>query len=226
MKKNHRIWSIVPTCFAVFGLALAGSQPVFASTGQSGGSPQGEAVQTLNDDGYEDKNYGIQLIPAADALAAASEMLGEEARFVPFEEAADRLPLETMAVSGTITAGDCNYRQGNDNPHHSFTTGSKNVSVHGYWLRDSNGCPTEADVTVYLQATACGASSCVWTNVAVTSERTTPGSGSGNRINARVGCSSEATVGYRALTDVDLPWIVDPNGQTESDHVNRQCVPA
>lgn len=190
------------------------------------GSLEGEVVQALNEDGYEDKEYGVQLIPADEALVAASEMLGEEAHFVPFEEAADRLPLETRAVSGTLNAGGCSYRQGNDNPHHSFTTGTKNVSVHGYWLRDSSGCPTDADVTVYLQATACGASSCVWTNVAVTSERTTPGSGSGNRINARVGCSSEATVGYRALTDVDLPWIVDPNEQTESAHVNRECVPA
>lgn len=153
-------------------------------------------------------------------------MVGEDPYFAPVSELDHELPVEPMAESGTIWAGGCGYRQGNDTPHHSWSTGSKNVSVHGYWRNMGGDCPAQADVTVYLQAVVCGSLGCAWQTVASRAERTTPGSGAGDRINAVIGCADSRTVGYRALADVDLPWIIDPGGQTESANVDRQCTPS
>lgn len=229
MRAENRTWRTLTIGAASLALLLSGSSAALASSGEPEGhsiSEEAEVSEIFNEEGFEEKEYGTQVIPADEALAAAEEVVGEDARFVSLEEASGELPVQPMAESTTIWAGGCGYRQGNDNPHHSWTTGSKNVSVHGYWRNMGGDCPTEADVTVYLQATACGNSGCVWTTVASRAERTTPGSGGGNRINARVACANESTVGYRALTDVDLPWIIDPGGQTESTNVNRQCTPA
>src|SRR5690625_2432539 len=53
---------------------------------------------------------------------------------------------EPQAVSRTIEAGGCHYRQAVDNAH--ITRGA--ASVHGWWLSVGGSCPDKADVTTLL----------------------------------------------------------------------------
>jgi hypothetical protein len=127
-----------------------------------------------------------------------------------------------MAVSGTYTAGECSYQQANDNPHIS----GGDASVHGYWLFAGGSCPSQAQVTVDLQAYWCDEiSGCRWINVARGSGDYASGGGRGRRANARLTCASSEATGWRGVTDVDLPGMSDPSDVTYSTIVDLACRP-
>lgn len=132
-----------------------------------------------------------------------------------------------MSVSGSITAGNCTYRQANDDPHTSGAYPNVDASIHGWWLRDTSGCPSRANVLVVIQAYWCGAGGCFWTGLDVGSGTFYPGPGSGRWANARNQCSDTGyQVGYRGYTDVDLPDRADPSGVTYSAIRNLYCAPS
>lgn len=97
---------------------------------------------------FAEMRYGLT---ADGVLAIAEEVVGKNPYFATVAEAPQE-PITPMSVSGTIWAGRCGYKQGNDTPHHSNTTGTRNVSVHGYWLVAGGSCPSQADVTIILEA--------------------------------------------------------------------------
>ncbi|OZV71920.1 hypothetical protein CA850_32800 [Micromonospora echinospora] len=126
-----------------------------------------------------------------------------------------------MGESGNIVAGSCTYRQANDDPHLS----SGDASVHGFWLYIAGTCPSKANVDVYLQAFWCDPFGCGWVTVDSGSGDYAPGSGSGTRANARINCSSSTEVGWRGVTDVDLPGIADPPGMYYGTPKDLPCSP-
>lgn len=128
-----------------------------------------------------------------------------------------------MAQSGPITAGNCTYEQAVDDPHQS----GGDVSVHGWWLKDSGTCPSTAKVTVWLQAYYCDPLyGCSWVTVGGPSDGDyPPGGGSGKRATARRACSASDPVGWRGQVDVDLDGVSDPSGYTYSTK-NLPCSPA
>jgi hypothetical protein len=132
------------------------------------------------------------------------------------------------ATSGVITAGTCKYRQRSDNPHVTFTTGSRNASVHGWWTKESTSgaCPSKANVDITLQAFGCGSfTGCGWVTVGFGSLDVSAGGGSGKRANARTGCANSNPVAYREQVDVDLLNWNDPSGYTEGPEIQVACYP-
>ena len=129
-----------------------------------------------------------------------------------------------MAESGNITAGSCTYRQAIDDPHIS-STAPLAASVHGWWLRVSGTCPSQANVDVYLQGYWCDIYGCRWITVASGSSNVYAGGGAGRRATARKTCSSSKTVGWRGFVDVDLIGVSDPAGYTYSAIRNLACSP-
>lgn len=129
-----------------------------------------------------------------------------------------------MGASPPITAGGCTYRQVNDNPH---LTGSPiDVSVHGWWTRDSGTCPSKNNVTVGLQAFWCDFV-CRWITVDTGGPTSYfQGPGSGKWANARSRCApATREVGWRGWTDVDLIGISDPSGRHYGSAINYWCTP-
>lgn len=133
-----------------------------------------------------------------------------------------------MGVGPTISAGGCYYRQANDDPHPSGVFPNQDASIHGWWLRDSAGCPAQANVLVVLQAYWCsGTAGCLWIGVGSGQGLRNPGSGTGKWVNARNRCADTGyQVGYRGYTDVDLPGISDPAGVQYSSVRNLWCAPS
>ena len=126
-------------------------------------------------------------------------------------------------VSGNISAGGCTYQQANDDPHFSSTAGD--VSMHAWWNFAGGVCPNSAKVTGGLQAYFCSSFGCGWVTVATNSGTYLPGGGSGRRATPRLTCASNAFIGWRGWTDVDLPNISDPPDVTYSTIVNLNCSP-
>lgn len=155
---------------------------------------------------------------SAVASPAAAVPASEDGGWAPYPEGS----VTPTAVSEVISAGGCNYQQANDNPHES----SGDASVHGWWLDVGGSCPSEANVDVYLQGYWCDPFGCSWITVDSGSGDYAPGGGRGKRATARHACAGSDEVGYRGLTDVDLPGISDPGGTTASTIVNLKCVPA
>lgn len=129
-----------------------------------------------------------------------------------------------MAESPDITAGSCTYRQAIDDPHIS-STAPLAASVHGWWLRISGTCPSQANVDVYLQGYWCDQYGCRWITVASGSADVYAGGGAGRRATARRTCSNANTVGWRGFVDVDLIGVSDPPGYTYSAIRNLSCSP-
>ncbi len=128
------------------------------------------------------------------------------------------------AESDPITAGDCTYRQAVDDPHIS-STGPAATSVHGWWLYASGTCPSQAHVTVYLQAYRCEWWGCFWETEASGSADVYAGGGS-QIATARRECSAtDHAVGWRGGVDVDLIGISDPGGITYGPSVTVYCTP-
>lgn len=91
-----------------------------------------------------------------------------------------------------------------DNPHISYTSGFKEVSVHGWWTKETTKA-TKAKVTVTLQALTKNG----WRTVATGSKVVAPGTY--NRGNARVRCVNDDLYTYRSIVDVDLVGHLDDN---------------
>ena len=136
----------------------------------------------------------------------------------------DPSALQAFNSSDWITAGDCTYKQQDDDPHWS----SQSISVHGWWIKafDST-CPTYANVDTYLQGYWCPFGvNCQYVAVAEDSRDVKEGGGRGRRGNARHGCSSTTPVSYRGALDVDLIDQSDPSGLTYSKVKVLNCYPA
>lgn len=89
-----------------------------------------------------------------------------------------------------------------DHPHTTYTSGFKEVSAHGWWLKGTTKA-TKAKVTVTLQAlTQAG-----WRTVAKGSRVVGPGTST--RGNARVKCVNNDLYHYRSIVDVDLVGYLD-----------------
>lgn len=76
-------------------------------------------------------------------------------------------------------------------------------------------------MTTYLQALWRNPNgSLVWLTVNKSIGNYKPGTGqSGRRGNARITCATQTNTSFRALTDVDLPGIIDPPGMQVSPQV-------
>src|SRR5262247_3324904 len=70
---------------------------------------------------------------SAVAAPAAADPLPEEGSWAPYPEGG----VEPATVSPIISAGGCDYRQANDDPHPS----SGDASIHGWWLDAGGSCP-------------------------------------------------------------------------------------
>lgn len=127
---------------------------------------------------------------------------------------------EYMQMTNSIALNGCHYGTGADNPHKS---GSE-ASVHGWWIKKNNLCPSRADVTVWLQAAWCDAWGCTWVTLNSGKARIRPGGGSGKRVTVRDACYSNEWTFYRNVVDVDIPGTIDPPDKAYK--VNQiQCRP-
>lgn len=168
----------------------------------------------------------------AQPKCSPAESPGSETDAAPDLETIDEIDLSSghfapaprtntpMAELPVITAGDCQYKQAVDHAH--VTRGE--ASVHGWWIHWAGSCPSTATSTVHLQAYWCDQLGCRW--VTVRSGSRSAGPGTARRANARWGCASNATVGWRGAVDVDLDWQVDPPGLTYSPPRNLSCAPS
>ena len=111
------------------------------------------------------------------------------------------------APTAQTVAGSCSYETRGDWPHRS----GADVSAHGWWIYLSGSCPSQADVTVYLQQYWCDAWGCRWITRAQGAKRVYAGGGSANRANARKYCDSSEYTGWRNVVDVDLVGVSDPS---------------
>lgn len=100
--------------------------------------------------------------------------------------------------------------------------------MHGWWETDTKPeCPSHADVTVLLQGVWCDFNKgiCWWKRVDKKSDSIRHGGGSGKIVVARGPCYTNELTGYRAVTDVDLPGIVDPPDKLYTDPIDLACRP-
>ena len=113
---------------------------------------------------------------------------------------------EYAQVAYSIALNGCRYETGADNPHVSYNE----ASVHGWWIKKNNRCPSKADVTVWLQAAWRSGWTCMWITLDSDKERIRAGGGRGKRVNARDACHSNELTLYRNVVDVDIPGTIDP----------------
>jgi len=171
--------------------------------------------------------YWLQTYEGSE-LAERDAKLIEEGVVIPLNTSFDLLmedaPLDVMEFTTKSIGsrnGNCVYRTRGDDPHRS----GDEVSVHGWWLRDSDNCPSRADVTVYLQAAWCqDPYGCHWTTLNSDSQRKRPGGGRGRRVTVRDSCFTYEWTYFRNVVDVDIPGERDPGDQvTKVKQV--QCSP-
>jgi len=122
-----------------------------------------------------------------------------------------------------ITAGTCVYDQGVDYPHVT----SPDVSVHGWWIYRSGTCPSQAKISVWLEAfwqPASGAGYYVTVTPTPGTKTVYAGGGSANRANVRITCVASQQVSWRGRVDVDLINWNDPSGYTYG-YASLACSP-
>lgn len=161
---------------------------------------------------------------APTAVPTGSEALPDGYYWAPLSALPDS-SIEPLAVSDPITAGNCTYRQVNDNVHISSTPPTA-ASGHGWWQLAGGTCPSTANVDIVLQAVLCGPPGCDWNTVASGSSTVRPGGGSGKRATGRETCAGTRTVGWRSYVDVDLTGVSDPSGYTYSVARDLACYPS
>lgn len=209
---------------------LFGALPAQAS----GGADESEAVAQESALGLEvvqvedlpDGGGWASEIPDGAEFVSQAELLGDDSSG-SLSDASEETTVgfQPMGQGSPITAGNCTYRRANDNPHK--TNLNRDASVHGWWVYVSGTCPIDANVDIYLQALWRNPNGTVtWLTVDSNSAQLKPGTGqSGRRVNARITCATQVNTLFRALTDVDLPGIIDPPGMQASPQVTLSCSP-
>ncbi|MBZ2199678.1 hypothetical protein [Occultella gossypii] len=214
---------------ALSALALLfGALPAQASggSGESEAAAQEDALglEVVQVEDLPDGGGWASEIPEDAEFVSQAELLGDDSS-APLSDASEgaAVGIQPMGQGSPITAGECTYRQANDNPHES----GGDASVHGWWRYVSGTCPADANVDIYLQALWRNPNGTLaWLTVDSNSMQLKPGTGErGRRVNARIPCATQVSTTFRGLTDVDLPGIIDPPGMQESPDVTLSCSP-
>lgn len=119
----------------------------------------------------------------------------------------------------------CTFKARADNPHPS----GNDASGHGAWVdRSSGDCPSEADVTVELQARWCQEGFfcvCDWTTVGTKTESKR----SGEEVPVHYECHTTERTGWRTKTTVRVRiswWFDKKDTDTKVKNVNCRPDPA
>lgn len=144
-----------------------------------------------------------------------------------------RLPTTQIATPSVVpgaqpstVAGSCTSYTEGDLAHMSSEPGV--ASAHGWWETPNfNLCPTNAVVTVWLQAEwTNGLGGYYWITVGEQSLTRRPKNVYGDRTTARSSCVGSEEVGYRSIVDVDLVDWNDPPNQLFTEPLDLPCVPS